>query len=435
MTNQRVSRLGLTGGLLGAFVGIGAGVLPQFFAGRMAPPKAPLAVRLDQAGPYIILATKRAATDYGKAIEAAKQLHPRAARLDFDPGALDEVGARLRKIQPRYALVFIKPDELDVNFAWRWLETTSRLDDDPFVDVRTGFITGASPEAAAALTARTADAVGGRLGLPGALVDDLGPPGPELKDQRYFNTFGGSDVIPALGARLSLRSLAHGIGCFTDDKLDSLKEAGVVHFGGHGHPDRIDDGLTSAQVPGLKLAPCVVFNGACYTGVTARWFDTTGPAVLESGVAPRASFCLRMLAKDVVAYLAAVHPDHGMPVYQEMEHLAYRGGPLGDVIKGTYDGVVLGAGGKRPEFERLEGGMNSPRWTAADMMLKGTAARVLFGDPALVLCDAFAPAPFRNAVEENGDELRVTATVANPGLKCTFTDTYHNDLNTQGALQ
>jgi hypothetical protein len=141
-----------------------------------------------------------------------------------------------------------------------------------------------------------------------------------------------------------------------------------------------------------------------------------------------------MLGKDVLAYLAAVHPDHGMPVYQEMEHLAYRGGPLGDAIKGTYDGVVIGAGGKMPEFERLEGGMKSPRWTAAEIMLKGTAARVLFGDPALVLGDAFAPAPFKTTVEDKGDELHVTATVANPGLKSTFTDSYHNDLNPQAPF-
>lgn len=78
--------------------------------------------------------------------------------------------------------------------------------------------------------------------------------------------------------------------------------------------------------------------------------------------------------------------------------------------------------------------MKSPRWTPAEIMLKGTAARLLFGDPALVLGDAFAPAPFKTAVEEKGDALRVTATVANPGLKSTFTDTYHNDLNTQAPF-
>jgi hypothetical protein len=331
--------VGLIGGLLGAAIGVGAGILPQFFIARVAPPKEPLAVRLDPAGPYVILATKRAAKDYAGAIEAAKALHPKADRVEFDPVELAEVGTSLRRSQPRYALVFIEPDELDVNFAWRWLETTSRLDEDPFVDVRTGFVTGSSPEAVAAFIVRTAAAVDGRLKLPGALVDDLGPP--EVGDQKYFKTLAGAELVPALGARLSPRSVVHGKGCFPDGNLDSLQGAGVVHFGGHGHPDRIDDGLTAAQVPKLKLAPCVVFNGACYTGVTGRWYDTIGP---------------------------------------------------------------------------------------------GSAARILFGDPALVVCDGFAAAPFNTAVEGRGDELRVTATVANPGLKSTFTDTYYNDLNPQAPF-
>ena len=59
-------------------------------------------------------------------------------------------------------------------------------------------------------------------------------------------------MVPAcLAARLSLRSIFHGKGYFTDGQLDKLDGAGVVHFGGHGHPDRIDDGLTSSQLPRL----------------------------------------------------------------------------------------------------------------------------------------------------------------------------------------
>ena len=132
---------------------------------------------------------------------------------------------------------------------------------------------------------------------------------------------------------------------------------------------------------------------------------------------------------NVLAYLAAVHPDHGMPVYQEMDYLACHGGPLGGVIKNTYDGVVIGAGGKMPDFEPLHDGMQPPNWRPADFMLKGTAARVLFGDPAVIVCDAFARAPFATTAEEKGDELRVRATLTNPDLKSSFTDTYFNDLN------
>lgn len=423
------TKVGLVIGLLGTVAGAGFGICPQLFRPRVAPPREPLAVRLDASGPYVILVTKRASKDYGRALERAKALHPKAQQVEIDPDDLAPVEVKLKQLQPRYALVFLEPDELDVNFAWRWLETATRLDDDPFVDVRTGFMTGLTPEAVDAFVARTASAVEGRLRPPGALVDDLGPP--EVGNQSYFNTVAGSEFIPAFGARFSLRSIFHGKGSFHDDRLDSLDMAGFVHFGGHGHPDRIDDGLTASQVVGLKLAPCVVFNGACYTGVTGRWYDQARPKVVEKVVPPEESFCLRMLGRDVLAYLAAVHPDHGMPVYQELEYLASRGGSLGDVIKSTYDGIVLGAGGKLPAFERFTGGMNPPRWQPADVMLKGTAARVLFADPALVPCDAFAGSPFRVAAEEKGDELRVTATLADPSLKATFTDTYFNDLNPQ----
>lgn len=432
MAASRGAKIGMTLGIAGALTGIGIGVLPLLLAPRVEPPKESFALKLDPAGPYVILATKQAARDYVAAIEKAQALHSEAKRADFDPADLTEIHATLKKWQPRYALVLIKPDELDVNFAWRWLEMTSRLDEDPFVDVRTGFITGATPDDAAAFIARTASAVEGKVKLPGAFVDDEGPP--EEGDQKYFNTVAGSQDLPCWGKRLSLRMIFHGKGSFGEDRLDTMADAGLVHFGGHGHPDRIDDGVTAEQLSKLKLAPCVVFNGACYTGVTHRWYDQLGPKVVEKTVALDDSFCLRMLRGDAVAYLAALHPDHGMPVYQEMEYLAYGGGSLGDVIKNTYDGVVIAAGGKLPTFERLKDGMAPPNWEAADVMLKGTAARVLFGDPALMICDSCTPAPFTTVVKEEEGVLRATSTLANADLKSTFTDTYYNDLNTKAPF-
>jgi len=428
MPMARGAKIGIAVGLLGGLLGVAVGPV-MCYVNRPGPAKESLRVRLDRAGPYLILATTRAAKDYAAAIAKAKALHPDAERVDFDSSDLSDIAKALRERQPRYALVFIEPDELDVNFAWRWVTMASQLDDDPFVDVRTGFITGASAEAAEAFVGRIAAAADGRLQLPGAFIDDAGPP--ERGDQQYFNMSGGSMFVPVLQERFSARSLWHGKGSFTDGRLGSLDGAGLLHFGGHGHPDRIDDGLTAEQIPKLKLAPCVVFSGACYTGVTRRWFDGSGARLVESAAAPDRCFCLNLLRKDVVAYLAAVHPDHGMPVYQEMEYLAFRGAPLGDVIKHTHDGVVIGAGGKMPAFEQLADGMARPNWTPADVMLKGTAARILFGDPSLVACEAFTRPPFTTTVEAEGRALRVTATLANPALKSTFTDTYRNDLNPQ----
>lgn len=438
VTMTRGTKIGVIGAgvVFGGVVLVGVGLTAQYLwfnVLRPATPKESLTVRLDDAGPYLVLSSVRATTDYAKGIEEARNLHPGSQHLSFDPQDLAPVLKALQEQQPRYALVFLLPDELDVNFAWQWLTMASRIDDDPFVDVRTGFITGATPEAADSFVHRIAEAVAGRIRLPGALIDNLGPP--EQGDQQYFNTFNGAMMLPtAMGERLTMRSIAHGKGGFTDERLASMDGAGIVHLGGHGHPDRIDDGLTALQVSQLELSPCVVFNGACYTGVTHRWFEPWHRKDRQKSIASADSFCLNLLQKDVLGYLAAVHPDHGMPVYQEMEFLACHGGSLGEVIKSTYDGVVVGAGGKLPTFERLTEDSDFASRTPAEIMLKGTAARILLGDPALIVCEAFVPKPFSLITVEDGKSLRITATVTNADLKSTFTDTYHNDLNPQAPF-
>ena len=193
----------------------------------------------------------------------------------------------------------------------------------------------------------------------------------------------------------------------------------------------MDDGVRGAQARQLKLSPCVVFNGACYTGVTRLWYDmqTRHGKIAEHNVQQAESFCLNLLGNSAVAYLAALHPDHGMPVYQEMEFAAYSGQSLGDVIKHTYDGVILGAGGKLPAFERLAAGSPAPRWSPSEMMLKGTAARVLFGDPAMIVTAPFTKPPFSVTVREADGALAIRATLVNTKLKSTYTDTYHADLS------
>src|SRR4051794_26622270 len=66
-----------------------------------------LAVRLDPRGPYLILATEKAARTYAGAIAKAKELHPAAAQATFDPADLAAAGKLLRENHPRYALLFI----------------------------------------------------------------------------------------------------------------------------------------------------------------------------------------------------------------------------------------------------------------------------------------------------------------------------------------
>jgi hypothetical protein len=164
--------------------------------------------------------------------------------------------------------------------------------------------------------------------------------------------------------------------------------------------------------------------------VTHVWYEPAGARLARRTVEAGRSFCLGVLEAGAVGYLAALHPDHGIPVYQEMEVLATTGGPLGDLVKSTHDGVVLAAGGRLPDLPPLaEGAPWSPQ-SPADVMLKGTASRVLFGDPAFRATRPFARPPFAVTSRSLPDgALAVEARVVNTTLKSSFTETYYSDLS------
>lgn len=375
----------------------------------------------------MILASTKAAAAYGPAIAEAKELHAGAEFREFDPDDLAALATALQASPPRYAMVFILPDEIDVNFGWRWVTMTTQLDADPFVDMRTGFITGDSPNAALAFVKRIAQFVRGETTMPMRSVDNLGPN--TMAPKGSCLTERGSFMIPVYAASVEMTTISHGLQGFGAEQLKHMEDKGFVHYGGHGYPDRVVDSLNSPWLRKIRFAPSVFFNGACYTGVPGVWYDVMGPKLTKKTVKPNESFCLGVLASGPVAYLAALHPDHGIPVYQEMEYLAFTGAPLGDVMKYTHDGVVLGSGGKLPAFEELKDGMPQPNWAPAEVMLKGTASRLLYGDPSLKVIQPFADPPFDATCAAQDLSLHVTATIKNLKLKSTFTETYFCEMS------
>jgi len=155
------SWLGIIVGLMGAVIWAGVGLYSYLSLQQMVVSQADLNVkcRLDRAA--CIMATAGAAAEYGEAISLAEKLHEGAARLTFDADQPDLALEELLRIRPEYALIFIKPSELDVNVAWKWLQVCSKIDDDPFVDIRSGFITGATPTVVTAFVQRVCDAHSG----------------------------------------------------------------------------------------------------------------------------------------------------------------------------------------------------------------------------------------------------------------------------------
>lgn len=417
-------------GLCGGMVGLLCGIYAVFLAKQTTSAREPLSIRLDSAGPFLFVMTPKARSAYAEAIAVARQLHPEAREEVLESPDLLPMEAILANHAPRYVMVFLLPEELDLPWVWNWFLAASHIDDDPFLDTSTGFITGESPATVKAWMERIRDAVSGRIVLSGKLIDNLGP-NPSIGEKEWQET-PGSFFLPVVADRMGMVTISHGTRAFTTDRLSSMAGAGLIHYGGHGYPDRVVDSLNGPFVRRMPLDPCVFFNGACYTGVTGRWFDLTQNQIREDRVRPEYSFALGVLSNNVIAYLAALHADHRIPVYQEMEYLAWSGASLGDVMRQTHNGVVMANGGKTPTFEieDLQNGAPVPDWSPADIMRKGTASRILFGDPALKVLDPLTPPPFSvEVVRKDEETLSVTAVVTNPHLRATYTDTYHADLS------
>ena len=97
-------RLGVAVGVLGAALGVAAGLFPLLsgWTAQAQPGRAlaPLPVHLDSRGPYLVLATRAAAADYQPAIRVARKLHPDAAYSTFDPVDLAAAQQLLRSRRP-----------------------------------------------------------------------------------------------------------------------------------------------------------------------------------------------------------------------------------------------------------------------------------------------------------------------------------------------
>ena len=393
---------------------------------RMLPQSQPLP--LAQGPPAkldAVLTTVGKSDPWWKVVEAV-QTAESAPVLRLDPQNPAAILPGLRALHPEYAVLVAPPQAIDVNFAWRWLSAASQLDDDPFVDLCYGVITGATPEDAIAFWQRIREAEGGASPIAPTLLDCLGPN--QLDNDRAI-------VHPQLfwagwlRGRIMARGMNNGLRGFSDSDLGKLSGYGIVHFGGHGYPDRIDQGLTAEQLARAQLSPSVVFSGACSTGVTSRGFEMDRGRWAEKPYAPEQSFCLTMLKQPVVAYLAATHPDHGVPVYQEMEHWLTTGCTFGEAIKSTYDGVVVANGGRALDFPVLKDGQPLPKWTPKEIMLYGTAARLLFGDPCLRPCGPVHEPPL--SVSPPDDAGRATVTVEHPDVAWSLMDTFECDMAAQ----
>ena len=149
--------------------------------------------------------------------------------------------ALLREL-PEYAIVVTRPDHLDVNQHFEFVEMLTTLDADPFVDVAFGYLTGATPEEAFAFAQRALDPKLQSLRAKPEMLEF----GPSLQAPQH-----GGPVPHPVALSVKRWFDFHGPVAELKSRAETFRGKDVVFAAGHGLPTGIDDGLQRRRLPGF----------------------------------------------------------------------------------------------------------------------------------------------------------------------------------------
>lgn len=354
---------------------------------------------------------------------AAQRLREyRSARMiRFPSGELAAARAPLRQAQPLFVAVVVRPETLDVNFAYDVLELAITVDDDPFTDFAYGFITGATAADALGLVERTIRAEGGAPPTNGLLVA-FGPTSTPQADAG--NAF---EWLPDW----SRKRLEHEPKGFPRANLTDLARADVIRFWGHGAPDGVDGSLTRSDLDGLDLRARVVFAGPCFSAVTRRYYESPAcSSKLEArNVAPGRSLALAFLARGAVAYFGALQEDRCISAAQEMEHALTSGLPVGMTLKHTHDRITMSQTNGALRLARFREGV-CQTGEGVQAQIQWAAARILLGDPAFRPFAGAAATAVEASARVTPSSLEVEAFITDPRIRTLFVNPFRDDLCT-----
>jgi hypothetical protein len=361
---------------------------------------------------YVVLSAPSDDTGYRAAAARLAEHHGTTVR-ELDPEKPERLRAQLRKWAPRHVAVVLAPGHLDFAFQRRFLELSTGLDEDPFVDFAFGYVTGAT--GAEALAFVDAGIAAGKASPREATLGRLSGSAKESRERStpYQLRSRSPSVV-----RGSVRGEddAHD-RAFLEAFLPKLATCNAIVISGHGFPDRVVGCMDAQDLAGCRLDGAVVLNVACWTGTTDRWYryPRRGDVVMERVPADR-SLALAMLRTGVSAYVAYTCPrPQGPEMDRELMALVVDGLSVGDARRREYDKTVLGFLGfgersmvlTKPETVRPR---QASRDAIRDIMLEDATGGVLFGDPAL---RPFVGQPGEDPIlieqERENDDIVVTA--------------------------
>ncbi len=352
------------------------------------------------ATPLVVLTPEPADSAFGRLAAAiAAERHAPLVRLDPD-GKVD--WARdLRRAAAPYAIMVLPAERVDQNLLHRLLRAAVAVDDDPFLDLRVGLVTGRDAERAATFWKRTQ-----------ALR------GPELPTRlTYLATAPGNrsleSVEPFAVGRTTFRLGTLRIAAddpkresFLADRRAGLAGNRLILLTGHGAPEGITYGFQALDLRDADLSPAVVVNCACLTGSLARVFWARDGHVRVTELRPEETFALAVLESGASGYFAGVGSWHGILAIQAFCDLLYDGATCGDAAKAQVDRMTLEWDGGMPEPADLHEGDTDEGLEDLRQMQAGVA---FYGDPTLQPVREAAGSPWRVLVKAQGKGWRLTA--------------------------
>lgn len=419
----------LTWGLAGTIALIGAAYAANTTLGvAMSPhdsqPAAETASKIDiQSGSYGVLSLVSADDPYYAAVEELIGVHPGAEVFLTDVEHLESVLPDLQAGSLAQVAIVMRPSQLDINLARRLLALMTKLDGDPLVDVGYGVITGATPHDAVALVQAGQVAarkkpetvmmgVGDRKWVQKSRTSKQPWPirGGSLPHTQFTISSDESTSVDPEAAELAPRDQAFIQSCMP--KLDGVP---LIVLAGHGYPREVVGGPTYQDLQGRDFSGAVVFNVACYTGVTDKWFDIDWQSRKRQmhQVAPEQSFCLNLLKTGVAGYFAYVCPrPSGPTMFADMVSTATQGISLGELQRAQTNRVILAH--LQQGFDEvnvpseIDGASLDAERDVQAILIEMSTGGILFGDPACVPFEAMSGQhPVKIDVQTAGDHRMV----------------------------
>ncbi len=386
----------------------------------------------------VVLESSLSQGDYGRA--ASRLAEHRGGETWLWKGGWEELEKELLDRKPRYLALVLSPASIDANLPRRLVPLLTRFDEDPFVDCAFGIITGATGAEALSFVENILRAPEGEL--------------PARKFKAVAVTLDRCVRIPARPSDGSVGRVLESTELWMTGEQEGWKDflaqhrresqgAGLVEWGHCGDsqgiwlfsmyrnmdeekhwkyaPEKVGWD-PEAQMPrmtpmglleGVNLFPAVVINGSCHSAVTrdtvvggdiVSTFGDTDGIVRFHPIEPEESFPLMAIRHGATAYIAPLAANNANRASLEEWWILEGGTPLGEVMKRTYDELVMGSAKHKLAFPLFVHGVREQHGAP---MFDDTVHRVLFGDPAFVAWRDRVPTSHQVEVERTQAGLRI----------------------------